>query len=38
MSTLKTNTIDTSTGTTTTIPTGKVLTVTDNRAIENIIV
>ena len=33
MSTLKTNTIDTSTGTTITIPTGKVLTVTDNSGI-----
>ena len=33
MSTLKTNTIDTSTGTTITIPTGRVLTVTDNSGI-----
>ena len=33
MSTLKTNTIDTSTGTTIRIPTGKVLTVTDNSGI-----
>ena len=33
MSTLKTNTIDTTTGTTITIPTGKVLTVTDNSGI-----
>ena len=33
MSTLKTNIIDTTTGTTITIPTGKVLTVTDNSGI-----
>ena len=33
MSTLKTNTIDTTTGTTITIPTGKVFTVTDNSGI-----
>ena len=33
MSTLKTNTIDASTGTTITIPTGRVLTVTDNSGI-----
>ena len=33
MSTLKTNILDTSTGTTITIPTGKVLTVTDNSGI-----